>query len=381
MDSDDGEAESAVVDSDDRITRLHAVATELQAATEESEIYESMIETAVETLGFDWCAVALEMEGKLEIAHVSESAPVGEETRTFETDEGGMGRSFQNKESWIVDDAFDHKDAKPVRDSIRAGITAPLGDWGVFQGYSAEVAAFDESDLEVADLLAAHATAALDRIERERKLKRRNEQLSKFASLVSHDLRNPLNVAHLKLELASEECNSDYIADATAAINRMEALTEDLLRRAQAGKRVEEFEPVDLAELARACWQTVETADATLVVDTDQTVVADRTRLQQLLENLIRNAIEHGAADADDSSVTVTIGGLERGFYVADDGPGIPEADRDQVFENGYSTAEDGTGFGLAIVADIVDAHDWSVQIVESADGGARFEITDVERT
>jgi signal transduction histidine kinase len=75
----------------------------------------------------------------------------------------------------------------------------------------------------------------------------------------------------------------------------------------------------------------------------------------------------------------VRVGALDDGFYVADDGPGVPPDDREHVFESGYSTSEDGTGFGLAIVEEIASAHGWDVDVVESEDGGARFEVTGVE--
>ena len=74
------------------------------------------------------------------------------------------------------------------------------------------------------------------------------------------------------------------------------------------------------------------------------------------------------------------VGDLENGFYVADDGPGIPEADREKVFESGFSTSEEGTGFGLAIVNEIVAGHGWEIRATESEAGGARFEITGVDR-
>jgi signal transduction histidine kinase len=90
---------------------------------------------------------------------------------------------------------------------------------------------------------------------------------------------------------------------------------------------------------------------------------------------LFRNAVEHGG-----SNVTIRVGALAdgAGFYVADDGVGIPESDRDVVFEYGYTTAEDGTGFGMAIVKEIVDAHGWEIRVTEEADGGTCFEITGV---
>ena len=74
--------------------------------------------------------------------------------------------------------------------------------------------------------------------------------------------------------------------------------------------------------------------------------------------------------------MTVRVGALADGFYVEDDGPGIPEDERDEVFAHGYSTQRGGSGFGLAIVEAIADAHEWDVSVGEGADGGARFEVT-----
>lgn len=85
------------------------------------------------------------------------------------------------------------------------------------------------------------------------------------------------------------------------------------------------------------------------------------------------NSVEHGG-----EVVTVTIGDLDTGFYVADDGSGIPPEEREQVFEAGYSTDNESTGFGLAIVKQIADAHGWDICVTESETDGARFEITDV---
>jgi signal transduction histidine kinase len=217
-------------------------------------------------------------------------------------------------------------------------------------------------------------TDITERRERERELRRQNRRLDEFTSVVSHDLRNPLNAAGLRLDLAREECNSEHLAIAEQNVERMERLIDDLLTLARAGQQVDELEPVNLAVLARECWQNVLTRDATLEVDDDVVVRADRTRLQQLLENLYRNAVEHGGAD-----VTVATGSLDGGFYVEDDGPGIPPDEREAVFESGYSTAEDGTGFGLQIVEQIADAHGWRVRVTAGDDGGTRFEVTPAE--
>ena len=262
-----------------------------------------------------------------------------------------------------------------------------------------------------------------DRKQRERQLERTNERLEAFSSIVSHDLRNPLGVAKGRLELARADCDSEHLDKVARAHDRMDALIEDMLTLAREDEQAIDTAPVDLANLAETSWGNVRTDDARLVTTVDLTISADRTRVQRLFENLFRNAVEHGStsprsqahgdsaerssasnrtatqsgdsaehgngpseADTDDADdrprVTVTVGELDgsSGFYVADDGPGISLADRDRVFESGYSTQQSGTGFGLSIVESIAEAHDWEVRLTESDGGGARFEFTGVER-
>jgi PAS domain S-box-containing protein len=213
-----------------------------------------------------------------------------------------------------------------------------------------------------------------ERKQREQKLNRQNEQLDEFASLVSHDLRNPLNVASGHLEIARKDCDSEHLEPVKRALDRMNTLTEDLLMLARQGETIDDLEPVDIAVLVEGCWQNVETADATLVIDVNRTIYTDKSRLKQLVENLVRNAVEHGG-----DAVTVTVGELDDGFYIEDNGPGIPEHEHDDVFDAGYSTNKEGTGFGLSIVKQIVNAHDWEIHVAEGSEGGARFEISSVK--
>lgn len=134
-----------------------------------------------------------------------------------------------------------------------------------------------------------------------------------------------------------------------------------------------ETETVDVAPSVETAWATVATGTVTLEAPIDWTVMADRRRLQQLFENLQRNAIEHGG-----ESVTVTVDSLADGFYVADGGPDIPADGRGQVFEMEFSTSDEGTGLGLSIVKQIAEVHGWQIRIEESDSGGARFEIRGV---
>jgi len=215
-----------------------------------------------------------------------------------------------------------------------------------------------------------------DRKRRERALEQQNQRLDEFTGAVSHDLRNPLNVIQGRLDLARETGDPDHLEAMAGAADRMETLIEDLLQLARQGKLVGEPESVPLAEAAAAAWETVETGSATLDCEDGLGVVAaDRERLHQLFENLFRNAVEHAGED-----VAIRVGVLPKGFFVADDGPGIPPADREAVFERGYSTVEEGTGFGLSIVQSIASAHGWQIEAAESADGGARFDVTGVDR-
>jgi PAS domain S-box-containing protein len=274
-----------------------------------------------------------------------------------------------------------------------------------------------------------------ERKERERELKRHNERLEKLVSTVSHDLRNPLTVAKGRLQLARAEYDSDDLDSAASSIDRTLELVDELLTLARQGTNIGDVEAVDLSAVVDRCWGNVATAGATLQVELDRTerVRADPSRLGQLLENLIRNAVEHGSTsprsqapedsvehgstgnrakpgdsegseipqadgeavdsveygstdgesgatgDHGDHDVAVTVGDLDDGFYVADDGPGIPPSERERVREAGYSTAHDGSGFGLSIVHDVAEAHGWTLSITDSESGGARFEITGVE--
>lgn len=213
-----------------------------------------------------------------------------------------------------------------------------------------------------------------ERKARERDLERQNERLEEFTSVVSHDLRNPLTVAKGHLDLARDNYDSEHLATVAGAHERMESLIDDLLALAKQGESVGETRPVNLRAAAEQAWETTATQKATLDLvdlDTSGTVAADPKRLGALLENLFRNAVEHCGP-----AVTVRVGPLADGFYVADDGPGIPEATRDQVFDHGYTTGQEGTGFGLSIVRQIADAHGWTIDVMDSEAGGARFEIT-----
>ena len=213
-----------------------------------------------------------------------------------------------------------------------------------------------------------------ERVRRERQLQSQKEQLNEFASVVAHDLRNPLNVATGRAEMIADDYDIKHLTPLLDSLHRMEEIISDTLTLARQGQVVSETEPVYLVELVDTCWKNVSSDEASVAVGDDVTIRGDRGRLQHVFENLFRNAVEHGGAD-----VTVRVGRIgDHGIYVEDTGPGIPEAVRDDVFEPGRTSTRDGTGFGLTIVRRIAEAHGWQVTIVDGRDGGTRVEFADV---
>jgi PAS domain S-box-containing protein len=238
-----------------------------------------------------------------------------------------------------------------------------------------------------------------ERKKREQELQRQNERLEAFAEIVSHDLRNPLSVAQGYLDLAMEQSSTNQLDNVDDALNRMEDIIGDVLALARQGQTVTETEPIDLTATVEEAWSNVSTESATLSVDDLGTVAADRSRLLRLLENLFRNAIEHGGEDVD-----VRVGSLDEAgprevgdpdapdvsdaveplrtarFFVADDGRGMSEHMREHAFESDFTTSEEGLGLGLWVVREVASAHGWTVTATESESGGARFEFADVKR-
>ncbi|TYT61079.1 histidine kinase N-terminal 7TM domain-containing protein [Natrialba swarupiae] len=249
-------------------------------------------------------------------------------------------------------------------------------------------------------------------------------QLDDLTDVVSHDLQGPLMEIRGSADMAIATGDITHVDRVLAAANRIDDLATDLLELAHTGRGLEARESVELAEIAETAWRHLWTPETELVVETDRSVIGDPDRIQQLFENLLRNSVEHASSDherGDDGIDTIAyseatgddvtqaqrttrkstresnfdpvderetapadggrivVGSLPTGFYLEDDGPGIPPEKRERIFEKGYTTSQTGTGLGLSIVGRIVAAHGWSVRATEGSLGGARIEITDVD--
>ncbi|MDY6817771.1 MAG: response regulator [Halobacteriales archaeon] len=375
------------------ITALHDVSRELMGAETVDRIAKIGVRTAESVLDmpyaviYDWDSETTQLQPRA--TAMATDLSLGDPV-TIDPEDRPIGAAFDANEVQIVEDTHVEDVTLPVADdddhpaTLRSLCAIPLDEYGVLAIGSMTPDAFDRSDIDIASILAANVEAALTRADREaelrdreRELQRQNERLEEFANVVSHDLRNPLNVATGNAELLADDIDDERLDKIRTALDRMDQLIENVLALARQGESVKAPEPVDLETTIKTAWTTVETGDATLSVDVDGSIAADRSRLIQLLENLFRNAIEHGGSD-----VTVEAGMLTDpdGFYIADSGTGIPDRQRDRVFDSGFSTADHGNGFGLAIVEEIAKAHGWSVSVGESDAGGACFAITGVDR-
>ncbi len=370
-----------------RLSALHEATRDLMDATTREEVAEICIEAADSVLGLEIVSLYTLTDGRSKLGPMVSTDGAKRLFGTlprFEQGEGLAWRVFESGKPLITDDVRSEPDVYNGETPARSELILPIGDRFLFMAASTEVGAFDETDRTLAKVLASNVEAAMERAERESLLREReqallwqNERLEEFAGVVSHDLRSPLTVAKGNAYLLRETDDESHLDELEAALDRMEQLIDDLLALARQGESVDETEPVPTADVVAAAWRSVDTGDATLDVGDLGRIDADSGRLQQLLENLFRNAVEHGG-----SEVTVRVGPLADGFYVEDDGDGLPEDEYERLFETGFTTDEqEGTGFGLSIVEQIAEAHGWTVELAESDAGGARFEFTGVETT
>jgi signal transduction histidine kinase len=207
-----------------------------------------------------------------------------------------------------------------------------------------------------------------------------------FLSDAGHELRTPITVIRGHLELLGDDPGEreEVIALVCDELDRMARLVDDLLLLARADRsdflRLEEVDLATLTDelqakaagLADRGWELEATGRGLLR--------ADRQRLTQAMMNLLRNAAEH-TSEGDRVALGSGLANGHARLWVSDSGPGVPEEDRERIFErfdrgSVPRAAGEGTGLGLAIVRAIAEAHDGSVTVTDAPGGrGARFTI------
>lgn len=366
------------------LATLHERTRTLLEADDREEIADVAVQSIDHVLGLNMAAIWLydaDQDALVPTAFTEASDTMFDHQPTFTPEEASISwEAFQENETHVIQDMHEHGGRYNPDTEIRSELVVPLDDRGILNVSSTEVGGFSETDITLAELWAATVTTTLNRYRqqeqlrsREQEVSRERDRLDEFASLVSHDLRNPLTVALGNLRIVAEDTQNERIDRSLRSLERMEDLIEQMLMLSREGESVADLEDVDLGGVLRLCWENVDTAEATLQIEDELIVQADPTRLAQVLENLMRNAIDHAGTEA-----TITVGSLpdRPGFYFEDDGPGIPPDERDAIFRGGYTTEPDGNGLGLSIVRQIVRAHGWEITVTDGARDGARFEVT-----
>lgn len=320
----------------------------------------------------------VEAVGDHELLQAGNSCPLSEAyCRKTVTEDRALSVQHAAVEGWEQDTAYE---VFGLEAYIGAKVMLEGEIYGTFCFADSEPRAdpFSSAEETFVELMAEWVSYELFQRRANKRIQKQRDRLEEFVSVVSHDLRNPLNVARGRASILKKESGDEYhdhLVPLENSLERMETIIEDTLTLAQQGETVSDMEMISLTELVDDCWERVATADATIDVVDEFTIRGDRSRLKNVFENLFRNAVDHAGTE-----VRIRVGrdGGQR-FYVEDDGPGIEESERETVFDAGHSSRPDGTGFGLTIVKRIVNAHGWEVSIADGENGGARFEFDNVD--
>ncbi|MFZ1448702.1 sensor histidine kinase [Candidatus Microthrix sp.] len=207
----------------------------------------------------------------------------------------------------------------------------------------------------------------------------------RFVADASHEMRSPLASSRAVLEVAALHPGSvdnllAAIGDSLIDHQRLETLVADLLTlaRLDGSETHKRRVPTDLEALTRTVVDRRVEPDVTFACTGPAIALVDGAQIDRVLTNLLDNAARHRRSRTD---VTVGRGDTTVDITVDDDGPGVPEPERNRVFEpftrlDAARTADQGTGLGLAIVAEIVGDLDGKVRLVDSPLGGARFVVS-----
>lgn len=340
------------------------------------ELLDASTAAAKELLGADDCHVIAIDDSALDVLATTESALASRDDLPVATDIIGqldlIGRSH------VFDDISDVRSvATQSTDSSgqsqpRSLLVAPIDNVGMLVATDAAPSAFDSGDRHWAERLAEFLERLVD-ADMDGAGDPETVQLERIATILSHDFNGPLTVARGSLTLAEESGDAEHFEQAHKAIDRIEHLVDGIERMANDDGEFPATELVELRAVVEEVWPTVDrNGETRLEIVDSRTVLADEHALEQLLSNLLSNAVDHGGDE-------VVVGVTDHGFFVEDNGDGIDPVDREAVFEWGHTTGDDNKGIGLCITRQLAEVHGWSLEIEESADGGARFVVTDID--
>ena len=204
-------------------------------------------------------------------------------------------------------------------------------------------------------------------------LKKQKEELSDFAHTMSHDLKNIFHNMLGFIELLEEEQNFSHIPKLRTLLNETGEMLDHSVALADAGLIVEETMNVDLAQLVKEVADSIIPNNVKFSQEELPIVSADQRKVAQIFRNLFDNAIQHGQPSRIEVTAKKTNGAYR--VWVANDGKAIPEIQRSKIFLRGFTTSKNGQGYGLAIVRRLVEAHGWTIKLLDQKETTFEIEI------
>ncbi|GGL61069.1 sensor histidine kinase [Halocalculus aciditolerans] len=348
-----------------RVEYLHDVASQLGGATERERAHALAMDAVAEA--FDFEGAVLSLDGDVVTArNAAEPICPNAITEAAETGDPVFGTTTRDGRTYAV-------------------VTAGVGDRGALQTWG-PVDVFDERDGTAAELLTTHLTETLRRLDREARVQHERERLEFINRILRHNLLNGMNVVDARVDLLKgnvDESHEDHLAvvddrvdDMVSLIETIRAFMQTIVERAD-----HELEPVALADTLEREVAKLRDAHPAAAVRVDALpavdVLADDL-LPELFENLLTNAVQHNdkpdprvaieaTADADAGVAVV---------HVADNGPGVPDDEKDDVFDKGVKgLSSPGSGFGLYLVREIVDTYGGRIAVADNDPEGAVFTV------
>lgn len=367
------EFENKILNEKQKIEKLHDIANEFEKCKSEEKVYDLVIEAAENILGFDkLCSIEVVEEEEIYLKSISK-----EEEKVFNSQPlsngGYVKKTFENKRSYLIDDASNDKDAEPLKDKYKSCISIPLGKNGVFQAVAFQKNIFDKSDLKLAELLISHAEESLKRIDSDKRIKFLN-------SLLRHDLKNKNQIVRGYLNLIQD---GNLPKNDLKLLKKAEKNTEDGIKLIEKIKILSDLEEEDITnvEIGKIIKEVIENIFTEEYSDNFKIELEDMnykvkggSLLNELFSNLIMNSIIHSKGDK--IRISSQIGDDEIVISLEDNGKGVSEKYREKIFEKGFKKGEfSGSGLGLYLVKKISEYYGGSISVMDSDIGGTRFDI------
>lgn len=370
--SDRKETEQKLKENKDKIKKLHEIAVEMESAKEREEVYELTVNTAEKILEFDLCTILIP-EGNELVVKASSSKVSPENHKHMPLEESIAGRTYSEKETFMIDDLQAHEYSKPSLEEYSSGISLPIGKHGVFQAKSYKKSDFDENDLEMAELLISHANNTLTRIQAD-------DREEFLLTLLRHDLKNKTQVIRGYLQILEDADIPDKYKDMIDKTMNATIEGQELLEKVGTLKDINREEEVREVNVDMYLKDAIEKNRTNLEKDIDLEYKGKSLDVMggPLLKELFYNIIENSILHSDGNKIKISVKEEKNNIKVSieDDGVGIEKDKKDEIFKRGYKgRGSKGLGIGLHLTKNIAENYGGTIKVKDSEMGGTKFVV------